>query len=87
MHLSDTACAAVLEGDYAVASVDRIPSRPFDREVRRHADRFDSIETLTGTIDERDDWHMTGQLAKHLERADPPIDGHDRLRLGRYGVR
>ena len=50
-------------------------------------ERFDSKENLIATINERDDWHMTRQLAARLEAADPPIDGHDRLRLRRYRAR
>jgi len=44
-------------------------------------ERFASKEILIATINERDDWHITEQLAARLEAADPPIDGHDRLRL------
>ena len=50
-------------------------------------ERFDSKETLIATINERDDWHMTGQVAARLEAADPPIDGRDRLRLRKYRAR
>ena len=50
-------------------------------------ERFDSKEVLSGTINERDDWHMTEQLAARLEAADPPIDGRDRLRLRKYRTR
>ena len=50
-------------------------------------ERFESKETLIATINGRDDWHMTGQLAARLEAADPPIDGHDRMRLRLYRAR
>jgi hypothetical protein len=30
---------------------------------------------------------MTGELAARLEKADPPIDGHDTLRLRKYRAR
>lgn len=50
-------------------------------------ERFDSKENLIATINERDDWHMTRQLAARLEGADPPIDGRDRLRLRKYRAR
>lgn len=50
-------------------------------------ERFDSKENLIATINERDDWHMTRQLAARLEAADPPIDGRDRLRLRKYRAR
>ncbi|MGH3007307.1 MAG: hypothetical protein ACRDOS_15640 [Gaiellaceae bacterium] len=44
-------------------------------------ERFDSKASLIATINGRDDWHMSGQLAARLEVADPPIDGRDHLRL------
>jgi hypothetical protein len=47
-------------------------------------ERFDSKETLISTINARDDWRMTEQLAARLEAADPPIDGRDRLRLRKF---
>jgi hypothetical protein len=47
-------------------------------------ERFESKEPLIATINGRDDWHMSGRLAARLEGADPPIDGHDRLRLRKY---
>jgi hypothetical protein len=47
-------------------------------------ERFESKETLIATINGRDDWHMSGRLAARLQGADPPIDGHDRLRLRKY---
>lgn len=50
-------------------------------------ERFDSKASLIATINERDDWHMTRQLAKRLEKADSPIDGHDRLRLRKFRAR
>lgn len=50
-------------------------------------ERFDSKETLIATINERGDWHMRGELAARLEAADPPIDGHDSLRLRKYRAR
>jgi hypothetical protein len=50
-------------------------------------ERFESKETLIATINGRDDWHMSGRLAARLESAVPPIDGHDRLRLRKYGAR
>jgi hypothetical protein len=50
-------------------------------------ERFESKETLISTINARDDWHMTGQLAARLEAANPPIDGHDRMRLRKYRAR
>ena len=50
-------------------------------------ERFETKETLISTINARDDWHMTEQLAARLEAADPPIDGHDRVRLRKYRAR
>lgn len=50
-------------------------------------ERFDSKATLSATINERDDWQMTGELAARLEKADLPIDGHDSLRLRKYRAR
>jgi hypothetical protein len=50
-------------------------------------ERFDSKEGLIGTINDRDDWHMTGQLAGRLESAEPPIEARDRLRLRTFGAR
>jgi hypothetical protein len=69
--------AAVREGLYALET-------ELGFEV---VERFDSKETLIATINERDDWHMSAQLAARLERADPPVDGHDRLRLRKYRAR
>jgi hypothetical protein len=66
--------AAVGEGLYALES-----ETEFDV-----IERFDLKETLIATINERDDWRMTKQLAARLEAADPPIDGHDRLRLRKF---
>jgi hypothetical protein len=66
--------AAVREGLYEL-------ERQLELDV---VERFDSKETPIATINERDDWHMTGQLAARLEVADPPIDGRDRLRLRKY---
>jgi hypothetical protein len=39
---------------------------------------------LIATINGRDDWHITDELAARLEMAGPPIDGLDRMRLRRY---
>ena len=50
-------------------------------------ERFETKETLISTINARDDWHMTEQLAARLEAVDPPIDGHDRVRLRKYRAR
>jgi hypothetical protein len=50
-------------------------------------ERFDSKAALIATINGRNDWHMTEELAARLEKADPPIDGHDRLRLRKYRAR
>jgi hypothetical protein len=50
-------------------------------------ERFESKEILIATINGRDDWHMSGRLAARLEGADPPIDGHDCLRLRKYRAR
>jgi hypothetical protein len=69
--------AAVREGLYALEA-----ELEFDV-----IERFESKETLIATIKGRDDWRMSGQLAARLEAADPPIDGHDRLRLRKYHAR
>jgi len=69
--------AAIGEGLYALES-----ELEFDV-----IERFDSKATLIATINERDDWQMTEQLAARLEKADPPIDGHDSLRLRKYRAR
>lgn len=69
--------AAIGEGLYALES-----ELEFDV-----IERFDSKATLIATINERDDWRMTEQLAARLEKADPPIDGHDSLRLRKYRAR
>jgi hypothetical protein len=50
-------------------------------------ERFDSKATLIATINRRDDWHMTRELAERLEKAEPPIDSHDRLRLRKFRAR
>jgi hypothetical protein len=50
-------------------------------------ERFETKETLIATINGRDDWYMSRRLAARLEGADPPIDGHDRLRLRKYRAR
>lgn len=69
--------AAVREGLYRL-------ERELEFDV---IERFDSKETLIATINGRDDWHMTGQLAARLEASDPPIDGRDRMRLRLYRAR
>jgi hypothetical protein len=50
-------------------------------------ERFDSKANLIATINGRNDWNMTRQLAARLEGADPPIEGRDHLRLRRLDVR
>ena len=50
-------------------------------------ERFDSKATLIATINGRDDWNMSEQLAERLEHADPPIDARDRLRLRSFRAR
>jgi hypothetical protein len=50
-------------------------------------ERFDVKTNLIATINARDDWHMSAQLAARLEIADPPIDGLDRLRLRKLRAR
>jgi hypothetical protein len=50
-------------------------------------ERFDSKAELVATIIERDDWQMSRELAIRLERAEPPIDGRDHLRLRRFRAR
>jgi len=47
----------------------------------------DDARPLPGMNLRRDDWHMTAQLGARLERAEPPIDGHDHLRLRKYRAR
>lgn len=69
--------AAVREGLFALESV-------LEFDV---IERFESKETLIATINGRDDWRMSGRLAARLAGADPPIDGHDRLRLRKYRAR
>ena len=47
-------------------------------------ERFDSKAELVATILARDDWQMSDELAARLESAEPPIDGHDHMRLRRF---
>jgi hypothetical protein len=44
-------------------------------------ERFASKATLIATIVERDDWHMSEELAAGLASAEPPVDGRDHVRL------
>ena len=50
-------------------------------------ERFDAKTTLISTINARDDWHMSEQLAARLTAAKPPVDGRDRLRLRKFRAR
>ncbi|MGH2797823.1 MAG: hypothetical protein ACRDM0_09185 [Thermoleophilaceae bacterium] len=50
-------------------------------------ERFDSKAELVATILERDDWQMSEELAARLGSAEPPIDGHDHVRLRKFRAR
>ncbi|MGH2780836.1 MAG: hypothetical protein ACRDNE_08080 [Gaiellaceae bacterium] len=50
-------------------------------------ERFDSKTELVATILERDDWQMSEELAARLDSAEPPIDGHDHMRLRKFRAR
>lgn len=50
-------------------------------------ERFDSKTELVATILERDDWRMSEKLAARLDGAEPPIDGHDHMRLRKFRAR
>jgi hypothetical protein len=47
-------------------------------------ERFDTVGELWETVDEWGDIHFSKRLRARVERADPPIDLHERLALRRY---
>ncbi|HEY7793104.1 MAG TPA: hypothetical protein VIA10_03760 [Gaiellaceae bacterium] len=72
-------------GDPGVEAVVRAGLFELETELEFDViERFESKETLIATINGRDDWHITDELAARLEMAGPPIDGLDRMRLRRY---
>jgi hypothetical protein len=59
----------------------------FEHEVSTELDvieRFDSVSELWETVDEWGDIHFSKRIRARIDRAEPPIDLHERLTLGKY---